>query len=485
MFPIQLTPNPKGVNQVNGSGSSNHDKHIKAVITLRNGKTLENSVEPPKDSSPAKKETEVDQTSSKDPNGPESAKIPSEEDIPERVYIPPAPFPQRLANKNPSTYAEILDIFKQVKINLSLLDAIKHVPAMAKFLKEMCTVKRESSVHKKAFLTQQVSSIISQKYPVKFKDPGCPTVTCVIGSQKIENTLLDFGASVNLLSFSVYEQLGLGEMEPTRITLQEPIDKPFPSSVKAPTLELNPLPDTLKYVFLGNENTLPAIIAPDLERDQESILVSVLREHKNAIGWTIADLKGISHADCMHHIYLQEGAKTSRKMQRCLNPNMKEVVRTEVLKLLDVGIIYPISDSTWVSPVQVVPKKSGITVVANDNNEFIPTRVTTRWRVCIDYRKLNSSTRKDHFPLPFIDQMLEILAGHSHYYFLDGYYGYNQIPIAPEDQEKTTFTCPFVELENPKNGETFKVNGQWLKPFFELPSHAIEESEMRDPVYQD
>ena len=172
-------------------------------------------------------------------------------------------------------------------------------------------------------------------------------------------------------------------------------------------------------------------------------MLNVLREHKTALGWTIADIKGISPALCMHHIYLEEHAKSSREMQRRLNPNMKEVVRTEVLKLLDVGIIYPISDSTWVSPVQVVPKKSGITVVKNDNNELVPTRMTTGWRVCIDYRKLNSVTRKDHFPLPFIDQMLERLAGHSYYCFLDGYSGYNQIPIAPEDQEKTTFTCPF------------------------------------------
>ncbi|KAH9744776.1 hypothetical protein KPL70_003833 [Citrus sinensis] len=130
-------------------------------------------------------------------------------------------------------------------------------------------------------------------------------------------------------------------------------------------------------------------------------------------------------------------------MQRRLNPNMKEVVRTEVLKLLDAGIIYPIFDSSWVSPVQVVPKKSGVTVVTNADNELIPTRVTTGWRVCIDYRKLNSVTRKDHFPLPFIDQMLDRLAGHEFYCFLDGYSGYNQIPIASKDQEKTTFTCPF------------------------------------------
>ncbi|KAM1441407.1 hypothetical protein ACFXTO_009525 [Malus domestica] len=122
---------------------------------------------------------------------------------------------------------------------------------------------------------------------------------------------------------------------------------------------------------------------------------------------------------------------------------MMEVVKKEIIKLLDYGVIYPISDSCWVSPVQVVPKKSGVTVVKNAEDELVPTRIQTGWRVCIDYRKLNNTTRKDHFPLPFIDQMLERLAGHSFYCFLDGYSGYNQIVIAPDNQEKTTFTCPF------------------------------------------
>ena len=106
------------------------------------------------------------------------------------------------------------------------------------------------------------------------------------------------------------------------------------------------------------------------------------------------------------------------------------MVRNEILKLLDVGIIYSIVDSKWVSPTQVVPKKSGVIVVTNENEELIPTRVTMGWRVCIDYRKLNSYTRKDHFPLPFIDQILERVAGHEFYYFLYGYSG----EISLEDQ---------------------------------------------------
>ena len=122
---------------------------------------------------------------------------------------------------------------------------------------------------------------------------------------------------------------------------------------------------------------------------------------------------------------------------------MKDVVKKEVLKLLDVGVIYPIADRKWVSPTQVVPKKSGVTVVPNEHNELIPTRVTTGWRVCIYYRKLNAGIRKDHFPLPFVDQMLERVVGHEFYCFLNGYLRYNQIEITLEDQEKTTFTYPF------------------------------------------
>jgi len=112
-------------------------------------------------------------------------------------------------------------------------------------------------------------------------------------------------------------------------------------------------------------------------------------------------------------------------------------VRNELIKFLDNGIIYPIFDSKWVSPTQVVPKTSGVTMITNEKNKLIPTRTITGWRMCIDYRKLNSMTRKDHFSLPFMDQILERIAGHEFYL------GYNQIEIAFEDQEKTIFTYPF------------------------------------------
>ncbi|GJR45206.1 reverse transcriptase domain-containing protein [Tanacetum coccineum] len=140
---------------------------------------------------------------------------------------------------------------------------------------------------------------------------------------------------------------------------------------------------------------------------------------------------------------MEDDFKPAVQHQRRVNPKIHEVIKKEVLKLLDAGLIYPISDSPWVSPVHCVPKKGGFTVVENEENELIPTRLVTGWRVCIDYRKLNDATRKDHFPLPFMDQMLERLAGNEYYCFLDGFSGYFQIPIDPQDQEKTTFTCPY------------------------------------------
>ncbi|WJX18782.1 hypothetical protein P8452_08546 [Trifolium repens] len=186
-------------------------------------------------------------------------------------------------------------------------------------------------------------------------------------------------------------------------------------------LELKTLPSHLKYVFLEEGDSKPVIISSSLSMNEEKRLIQVLKENKEAIGWTLSDLKGISPSYCMHNIMMEDDYKPVAQPQRRLNPTMKEVVRKEVVKLLEAGMIYPISDSAWVSPVQVVPKKGGMTVITNDKNELIPSRTVTGWRMCIDYRRLNKATRKDHFPLPFMDQMLERLSGQEFYCFLDGY----------------------------------------------------------------
>nr|GEU72870.1 hypothetical protein VITISV_032805 [Tanacetum cinerariifolium] len=170
---------------------------------------------------------------------------------------------------------------------------------------------------------------------------------------------------------------------------EEILDIAEPSLEVPPTLELKPLPSNLKYAFLGHNNTLPVIVASDLSGSQEEALLKVLSKYK---------------------------AAPSKDAQRRLNPNMKEVVKKEILKWLD---------------------------AETESGEKLTTRPVTGWRVCIDYRKLNNATSKDHSPLPFIGQIVEKLSGQKFYCFLDGYSEYNQIHIHPDDQANTTFTCAY------------------------------------------
>ncbi|KAL6343048.1 hypothetical protein AAG906_017860 [Vitis piasezkii] len=405
-------------------------------------------------------------------------------------------------------------------VNILLLDMIKQVPTYAKFLKDLCTVKRGLNVNKKAFLTEQVSVIIQCKSPVN------------IGGTCVEKALLDLGASVNLLPYSVYKQLGLGELKPTSITLSlvdrsmkiprgmiedvlvqvdkfyYPVDffvldtdpvikgtnyvpiilgRPFLATSNAiincrngvmqltfgnMTLELNIFHLYKKHIYPEEKEGLEEVCMIDTlveehcdQRMQEDLVESFgdleegLPEPSDLLATLSSwrrrkEIQSLFNEEEMQrpvkeepsklilkplptelkYAYLEEDkqcpvvissrspfirrivylksleddeAKPVSQPQRRLNTHMQEVVRAEVLKLLQAGIIYPIPNSPWVSPTQVVPKKSGITVVQNDKGEDVSTRLTTGWRVCIDYRRLNA------------------------------------IEIDVEDQEKTTFTCPF------------------------------------------
>nr|GEZ34321.1 reverse transcriptase domain-containing protein [Tanacetum cinerariifolium] len=219
-------------------------------------------------------------------------------------------------------------------------------------------------------------------------------------------------------------------------TIKSSIDEP-------PEVELKDLPPHLEHAFLEGDNKLPVIIAKELGDEEKAALIKVLKSHKRAIAWKLFDIQGINPEFYTHKILMEEDYKPAVQHQRRVNPKIHDVIKKEVEKLLDAGLIYPISDSPWVSPVHCVPKKGGFTVVKTKENELIPTCLVTGWRVCIDYRKLNEVTRKDHFPLSFMDQMLERLAGNEYYCFLDGFFRYFQIPIDPRDQEKTMFTCPY------------------------------------------
>uniref|UniRef100_A0A2N9HKM2 Reverse transcriptase/retrotransposon-derived protein RNase H-like domain-containing protein n=1 Tax=Fagus sylvatica TaxID=28930 RepID=A0A2N9HKM2_FAGSY len=505
---------PQGQHMAQGSQNKKNVEHVNEVTT-RSGK----NVDSPHIEEQEKSSDNVDLPTTSEP-------------LTRPISVP---FPQALkASRKLDSSPEILENLRQVRINLPLLHVIKQVPSYAKILKDLCTMKRKHNVKKTAFLTEQVSALIQHNTPPKYKDPGCPTISCIIGDHDIEQALLDLGASVNLMPYSVYLQLGLGEIKPTMVVLQladrsvkkprgvvedvlvqidkfyYPVDflildtesvvhanskipvilgrpflatanalincrnglmklsfghmtlevnifnigkqlveddecevanwvdvvvedqfhntyfsdplescivnsydldssinseitdvcsllddfqvmelsgwrprfeelpkselKPLPSSIEIPKLELKQLPSELKYAFLESGDTFPVVISSKLTVEQEGSLVQLLKKHKTAIGWTIADIKGISPLVCTHKLHFEEEVKTSREPQRRLNPNMKEVVKSEVLKLLDAGIIYPIADSKWVSPTQVVPKKSGVTVVENELGELVPSK---------------------------------------------------------------------------------------------------------------
>ena len=154
--------------------------------------------------------------------------------------------------------------------------------------------------------------------------------------------------------------------------LDEPLDLDESEPSPKPSIELKPLPSGLKYAFLNGDREAPVIISDQLSEEEAAKLITILEKHRSVLGYSLQDLKGISPALCTHRIPIEPDATPSREPQRRLNNAMREVVKKEVLKLLHAGIIYPVPNSEWVSPVQVVPKKEGMTVVKNNNNELIP-----------------------------------------------------------------------------------------------------------------
>nr|GEV57896.1 DNA-directed DNA polymerase [Tanacetum cinerariifolium] len=305
----------------------------------------------------------------------------------------------------------------------------------------------------------------------------------------------DLGASISLMSYTMYEKLGLGEPKPTRMSLElanrsiwyprgiienvlikvgkfvlpidfrildmpedsrVPIISGLEKSISQSDLESckslgntskddSDLEKTIRHIdyfntpySVAHETARPDEVesghlysASANEIDEKKPELKILPHHleyaylhekrKGAIAWKMSDIKGISPSFCKHKILMEDDFKPVIQPQRRLNPKVQDLV----------------------IHIHIVPKKGGMTVVLNGDNELIPSRTVTGWRVCIDYCKLNDATLKDHFPLPFIGQMLERLCGNEYYYFLDGFLGFLQIPIAPEDQEKSTFTCPY------------------------------------------
>nr|GFA79616.1 reverse transcriptase domain-containing protein [Tanacetum cinerariifolium] len=267
-------------------------------------------------------------------------------------------------------------------------------------------------------------------------------------SPKVDHSFFDSEGDILLLESFLNDDPSLplpnqgNHLPQVRKELKNCEAKTNKSLIDEPTkVELKDLPPHLEYAFLEGDDKLPVIIAKDLSDEEKTTLITVLKSHKRAIAWKLSDIKGINPEFCTQKILMEADFKPAVQHQRRVNPKIHDVIKKGVEKLLDARLIYPISDSPWVSLVHCVPKKDGFAVVENEENELIPTRLVTRWRVCIDYHKLNEATRKDHFPLPFMDQMLERLARNEYYCFLDGFSGYFQISINLKDQEKTTFMC--------------------------------------------
>ncbi|GJR19804.1 reverse transcriptase domain-containing protein [Tanacetum coccineum] len=247
-------------------------------------------------------------------------------------------------------------------------------------------------------------------------DEGNKILHSIKGTLLEEEIFSEFNEFMAMTANENYEsESNIKEPPFEKITINA--DYKIKTSLKEPPtdLELKPLPDNLEYVFLEEPSFLPVIISSKLSTQNKIKLVYVLKKYKQAFAWKTTNVPSICPSFCKHEIQLLDDKKPVIQKQR----------------------------SPWFSPIHGVPKKVGITVVTNENDELVPTRTVTGWRVCIDYRKLNEATIKDHFPLPFMDQMLERLMGNKYFCFLDGFSGYFQIPIDPMDQEKTTFACLF------------------------------------------
>nr|GEX62597.1 reverse transcriptase domain-containing protein [Tanacetum cinerariifolium] len=198
-------------------------------------------------------------------------------------------------------------------------------------------------------------------------------------SSKIDEAYYDSEGDILLLEELLNDDPSLRDLPPQELKVVKPTNEK--SSIdEPPVVELKDLPPHLEYAFLERDDKLPIIIEKDLKDEEKTALIKVLKSHKQALAWKLSDIKGINPEFCTHKILIEDDFKPVVQHQRRVNLKIHKVIKNEVLKLHDVGLIYPTSDSPWVSPVHCVPKKSGFTVVENEENELIPTRLVTRWR---------------------------------------------------------------------------------------------------------
>nr|GEZ03035.1 reverse transcriptase domain-containing protein [Tanacetum cinerariifolium] len=363
-----------------------------------------------------------------------------EPDVPRTQTQPTIPDPsrlndQKLREKATNQMEKFFQIFHDFHFDISFADAPLLMPKFALTIKSLLANKDKLFELANVSLNENCSAMLLKKFTEKLGDPVNRIDVIDIACEDFVQDVLDFQYNPKSSSPSLVSDDSISESDVCKgdilflkkLLNEDPFQLPpmdlklaeeskEKSSVEEPSkLELKELPSHLEYAFFENSNKLRGIIAKNLKVDEKEALINVFKSHKQAIAWKISDIKGIDPRFCTHKILMEDDYKPAVQSQK----------------------------GPWVSPIYCVPKKGGMTVVTNENNELIPMRLVTGWRVCIDYRKLNDATRKDHFPLPFMDQILERMAGNEFYCFLDGFSGYFQIPVDPQDQEKTTFTYPY------------------------------------------
>ncbi|GJX24963.1 hypothetical protein Tco_0231259 [Tanacetum coccineum] len=268
---------------------------------------------------------------------------------------------------------------QQLDINIPFIEALEQMPKYAKFMKDLLSRKGKGSEESKIILNEQCSAVVLNKVPPKEKDLGGFTIPCVIRQSEITRALADLGSSISLMPCSMFLPLNLdNSIEPIFDHLPEDCNNPDLFAANSideeiPTPKLNELPSHLEYAFLNNNRELPIIISLLLSDQEKTLLLEVLTKHKKALAWNIFDIKGTRPPFCTHKFLMEENSKPTVQPQRRLNHKVQDVVKTKILKLLDAGLIYAICDSPWVSSIHVVPKKGGTIVIANKDNELIPT----------------------------------------------------------------------------------------------------------------
>nr|GEY43487.1 reverse transcriptase [Tanacetum cinerariifolium] len=314
---------------------------------------------------------------------------------------------QKLRDKANDQREKFFQIFKDLNFNISFADALILMPKFGPSIKSLLTNKDKLCELARTPLNEHCLAVLLNKFPEKLGDPDNYAFLALEDdptSSKVDQSYFDYEGDILLLETFRNDDPSLpppnqGSYLPqARKELKIREAKTDKSSIdEPPEVELKYLPLHLEYAFLEGDYKLPVIIAKYLSVEEKTALITVSKSYKRAIAWKLSDIKCIDPEFCTHKILIEEDFEPA----------------------------------------------DGFTVVENEENELILTCLVTGWRVCIDYRKLNEATRKDHFPLPFKDQMLERLVGNQYYCFLDGFSGYFQIPIDLKDHEKTTFTCPY------------------------------------------